>query len=650
MLAAPRPSLRPTAVSGFDVRNLHHPSVQQASARPSLSASSDFRRVCFSEVGRENMQSVAASQARFVPPSSKAPPALRRPAPAVVKDPTPQVSPVFTAYKPRPATDAQPAYVSQQAEDDKKLKLVAKLWAELVGFVFAMSPVLQQMRSSANASMLEERFLRAWAPSTLHRYLISVLAVFRSLQDLTQADMSLWTQVQIIDAIWAAHRSDASPDFQPVNAIKALRWVRKALQLELPDLYGGLVTVLLAPQVKPHRESFPAPIRLLSFCEVFLLRGQGSLLELCWAGSILLCAWASLRWSDSQRLRWSSFEICANALRCECFRTKTTRRGMPVATISEGFHGMEGNIIFSWIAAWLQALAIVWKRLRAEHDASCVPDCLWFHFCEKTGAFAPLTYAQSLRILRDFAARAGLNAEAVQLSLTLHSLKSSLLHLMHQRSVDKADRLSAGHHRLDSASLYSRDDTVGAMRAQQVVSQAIRGGWLPSSPQRRGAQHSIVQQPILVMDSLPQFVAVDPIWGPVHPACNAEPFPPHHQTTTGSQGTHHADDQDQQPQAAPTCQEDPTTPGGLTSSDSAPNEASQGAAELGTADEVCFLQGPSGVVHLATAAPWGILHEGIYLRPACGTMGKKLRIVPFPTSGVRFCGHSACRKALESCE
>ena len=313
--------------------------------------------------------------------------------------------------------------MSQQAADDKKFKLVSKLWAELVGFVFAMSPVLQQMRESAHAAVLEDRFLRAWAPSTLHRCLTSVLAVFHALHELAQTDMSLWTQVQLIDAIWAAHRSDSSPDFQPVNAIKALRWARKALQLELPDLYGGLVCVLLAPQVKPHRESFPAPIRLLSFCEVFLLRGQGSLQELCWSGAILLCAWASLRWSDAQRLRWNTFEVCADSLRAECYRTKTTRRGMPLAAISEAFHGLYGNVISSWIAAWLEALATVWKRLRAEHDASCVPDCVWFHFCEKTGAFAPLTYAQSLRILREFALKAGSGAEESQLSLTLHSLK-----------------------------------------------------------------------------------------------------------------------------------------------------------------------------------------------------------------------------------
>ena len=121
----------------------------------------------------------------------------------------------------------------------------------------------------------------------------------------------------MIDAVWAMHRSAGGPDFHPSNVVKALRWVRKALQLELPDLYGGLILALLAPQVKPHKESYPAPICLLSYCELLLLESNGSLQDKCWAGAILLCSWASLRSSDSQRLLWNTVEVCEDALRAD---------------------------------------------------------------------------------------------------------------------------------------------------------------------------------------------------------------------------------------------------------------------------------------------------------------------------------------------
>ena len=52
---------------------------QHGQFRPSLSASSDFRRVCFSEVGLErSLQPATRNQVRFMPPSSKAPPGFPR--------------------------------------------------------------------------------------------------------------------------------------------------------------------------------------------------------------------------------------------------------------------------------------------------------------------------------------------------------------------------------------------------------------------------------------------------------------------------------------------------------------------------------------------------------------------------------------------
>ncbi|OLP88826.1 hypothetical protein AK812_SmicGene29782 [Symbiodinium microadriaticum] len=177
-----------------------------------------------------------------------------------------------------PSTEKQIPLAQACDELSEEPPLVVRtLWSELCLLVQAYSPVLQQLHVSANMLALEEKFLQAWAPSTLLRYIKACIAFFTTMQQLYDADFLLWTQVQIIDAVWAMHRSAGGPEFHPSNVIKALRWARKALQLELPDLYGGLISVLLAPQVKPHKESYPAPIRLLSYCELLLLESNGSL-------------------------------------------------------------------------------------------------------------------------------------------------------------------------------------------------------------------------------------------------------------------------------------------------------------------------------------------------------------------------------------
>ena len=516
--AAPRPSLQP-AVSAPS--SLLRPMLGEQGFRPSLSVSSGSRRLTVSEYRSARAPLQPQSSSAYMAPTSKAAPLTRCISFATASAPRPMrnpSSPSDVGFRmPRAPQDG---FVSHQAAEKRLLQVVRTLWFELCSLVQAYSPVLQQLHVSANMLALEEKFLQAWAPSTLLRYIKACIAFFTTMQQLYEVDFLLWTQVQIIDAVWAMHRSAGGPEFHPSNVIKALRWARKALQLELPDLYGGLILVLLAPQVKPHKESYPAPIRLLSYCELLLLESTGSLQDKCWAGAILLCAWASLRWSDSQRLLWNTIEVCEDALRAECFRTKTTRRGMPLAVAAQAFHGASDGIAMTWVAAWLAALASVWQCLRTAHDVACVPDCIWFAFDESTAAFSPLTYAQSLRILRDFSQRSGATSGETQVSLTLHSLKSSLLHLMHQQGVDKADRMAAGHHRHDSAALYSRDDTVGALRAQLVVARAIRSGWLPTSPQRRGAKHSIPQLPILQPQATLACFSINAIWGVVHPACN----------------------------------------------------------------------------------------------------------------------------------
>ena len=91
-------------------------------------------------------------------------------------------------------------------------------------------------------------------------------------------------------------------------------------------------------------------------------------------------------------------------------------------------------------------------------DAVC-PDCLWFSWDNLAESFSPLSYAQSLRFLREAAVASGLTSGTLQAqALTLHSMKVCLLSAMLALKLSRTSRCSQGHHRGPSAELYSRDD------------------------------------------------------------------------------------------------------------------------------------------------------------------------------------------------
>ncbi|CAE7249309.1 unnamed protein product [Symbiodinium sp. CCMP2592] len=260
--------------------------------------------------------------------------------------------------------------------DAKKLQLAQALWLELKPLLLEHSDVLSQMSFSTNEFVLIEKFFNTLAPSTLLRYMTAVLAVFRTGFELALPAMDQLNQAHLVDMLWATHRGHSAADFQPINTIKALRWFRRMLNLPLPDLYNGLVAMLL----------------------VMLLEAEMSLQDRCHAG-------------------------------------------MPLAAGVMGFHGTAGFLEFTWVAAWLVALGDVWHRLRVMRGESIDPDCVWFRFDEETGDFAPLSYAQSLRVLRSWCVASGACATGAESVFTLHSLKSALLYLMHLRAVGKEDRL-----------------------------------------------------------------------------------------------------------------------------------------------------------------------------------------------------------------
>ena len=84
---------------------------------------------------------------------------------------------------------------------------------------------------------------------------------------------------------------------------------------------------------------------------------------------------------------------------------------------------------------------------------------------------------------------AGFSAEQAQL-FALHSLKCTLLCWGNQLHLSKSLRASQGHHRYTSVSgavqKYGRDDVIGQIKFQQLVWEAVSGGWIPGIPLHRG--------------------------------------------------------------------------------------------------------------------------------------------------------------------
>ena len=362
------------------------------------------------------------------------------------------------------------------------------LFAELCERHGTFSEVLQQLRGSHHGASIKARLLSKVSDTTAARYLRSVQLFFSAFEELggQLADID---QGLFLDAFFALSRStEDGPLSNSQNVIKALRWYKKLLGIAcLPDLYGPAFSLLSSAATQEKRESIPLPLCFLAFLERTLLSGSASLEECIWAKSFLVAISASLRFADSQRIRWSS--LCVNhfTLRGICFRTKTTQRGAPFGLISFGVASSSESWGLTWLPHWIAALDQVWHSLRSRFGPQTDPDCLFFLWNE--AGFSPASYSQALGKLREYLVKSGIPAGQAQ-QYTLHSLKIIFLSYMSQLSIPLAARFLQGHHKPPgSAQLYSRDDVWPALRAQLLLWRAVHAGFRPARPQHRGGAY-----------------------------------------------------------------------------------------------------------------------------------------------------------------
>ncbi|CAE7897018.1 unnamed protein product, partial [Symbiodinium necroappetens] len=138
-------------------------------------------------------------------------------------------------------------------------------------------------------------------------------------------------------------------------------------------------------------------------------------------------------------------------------------------------------------------------------QATLEPDFMFFHAdlgSHKHPQTFPCSYSHALLCLRFLAQQDGLTA-AESSALTLHSMKSTMLAAAAQIHFAEQARLAQGHHR-DSLRLYSRNDTLEALRLQRELCTQLAQGWRPQRSMARGGAAPVPEPPFFVPAKPPQ--------------------------------------------------------------------------------------------------------------------------------------------------
>ena len=154
------------------------------------------------------------------------------------------------------------------------------------------------------------------------------------------------------------------------------------------------------------KEAIPLPLAVVQALEEAFLNTCGE--DHWFLGALLVAVWGGLRWSDHQRVDLASLVLWDNAVCGWCWRTKSSKKGMPIALIRCGLKSADWGLhVFNYIAT-----------VRA---SSPLQD-FWLAYNGH-----PMSYAMALpqfrRVLCCYAALT--QDEAMR--FTLHSLKATLL-------------------------------------------------------------------------------------------------------------------------------------------------------------------------------------------------------------------------------
>ena len=551
---------------------------------------------------------------------------------------------------PPPSSSVQHCGTMMEAFTNAKHEQISK-WLDLATQAARHSALVAGLLTSVNSSTLLARLVEANAPSTLAQYL-SKWIQWSSFSSCTGGSSFEPSVASLADFLVVHSRGKLG---SAISWVKALRFV--ANRLELKILQESLRSEIVRAFCKnvnavERRETAPLPLSFLVWLERQVLNTSLSSGHRLRCGMVLVCIWASLRWSDAQWSPPSHLHCDRHALIGTSVRTKVTSRSMPWAAFAPGFLTRPWTNP-GWGQAWLCLVQQAVQRTSAVNPGF-TPDFLVAHLGEDDHAptfAAPLSRDAGILLLRRLLADCYSDvspAAGPDLSLIgVHSAKVTLLSISKQLLLDEGLRREQGHHRAapgqSMSRLYGRDDIAGPLALQQKVVQAVAGGFRPLRPALRGAGPSL---PDISVEVPPLDSNVSGTSAVIPRLADRAPLQLDHDTSSDS-------DEGPEPPEVESRSAAPSAPWEIVNKD-APS------TDLGEAEEYEFLYNSiTQIVHLAKicrpdhpacqfrsqASEGG---ESLALRPGCSvrgalTLGSLQRTSSIP-KGARLCLKRGCGK------
>ena len=483
------------------------------------------------------------------------------------------------------------------------------------------------------------------APSTALKYISACMTFFQTLDELHISFSSL-TEIQLADILvtMSLGRPSTRSGGSCASTIKALRWLHRAAGVTiLQVVHSAMINSFLIQKIpRDRKEAPPLPLWLLVQWERRILMSACSTSEILLLGSFLLMAWASLRFSDAQRIEMARMVLTETDLRGIVWRSKTTTVGMPFGAVNSGLLSKGAH---SWVWKFLKTLDMILQDNGIPDIDFLIPHC---DADAVSFPLTPMTYATALFHLRRMIHcpwRSSVNPMlGLDLNFTLHSLKATLLSWGPQLSnfTHPEQRLQQGHHVSQSSSLavYSRDSVWGALDFQRQVISQVRRGWRPQIAQHRGSQQPL-QEPQVTLEifskQLPEysfawFTFSDKTAQAVDDIPDGEVVDEDSDSTSSSSSSSSSAEATTEQTALPK----PAPPKSIgTNKGILP-------ATLVYGQYRCVVH---AMVEAMEPAHWLPQRDGVHLKPACGRpMKSNGQLLDAITAEHQLCQHAACRK------
>ena len=273
-------------------------------------------------------------------------------------------------------------------------KKVLGIWLALVSRHSHCSEHFAGALTSEYKEVLLSQMLSRMSDTTLLRYLRSVMLFF-DMMDTMHMQLSALRQAHVMDILLCLQEASGGPLVAQINQVKALRWYVRASGIPFPDLYGGLFLSVMQSPDGERREAIPLP---LAAVVALVLNADVPTPDRLIAAAFLTSIWASLRFSDCQRVFWSSLLLDTSALRGVSHRTKTSRLGVPFICVGSGLLSRPDSPNTWWTTTFLnlleerrQALCMHLQTVAFAPDALFFWDALHSGMAKPKGALLPFS-------------------------------------------------------------------------------------------------------------------------------------------------------------------------------------------------------------------------------------------------------------------